>query len=137
MFYDAAGNLRESFPGEFRNYGFNQQPSTGQHQAQSAGGMSPPIRRVEMILADSMADIERTAVSAGTSQMFGLKDDSAIIIKAMSQDGQTYNMTVYAKLPPEQVKKKSFVTYEEMENTIRAAIAAAMSQKEAEQNGTV
>lgn len=137
MFYDAAGNLRESFPGEFRNYGYNPQPTNPQQQAQGAGGMSPPIRRVEIILADSMEEIERTNVAAGTSQMFGLKDDSALVIKSAGQNGQGYTLTVYAKLPPEQVKKKSYVTYEEMESTIRAAISAALSQKEDAKNGTV
>lgn len=129
MFYDAAGNLRENYPGEFRAiYGNQQQP-----KPQQAGPTFPTIH-AEIQQIKNRDVLDRVPINDGETKMFMLQDESAFLVMTGAHGG--YDLDVYAKMPPERVRAKEYVTHEKMEKYIQAAISAALTAKE-DEHGTV
>ena len=60
----------------------------------------PNTRTVEVESADSIRAAQETPVGAGQTKMFIGKDDSFILVKAVSMTGQVA-MDIYDKRPPE------------------------------------
>ena len=90
------GNYTGAYPA---GYGY-QAPYWPQVQQQMMIQQEPNTRTVEIESADSIRAAQETQVGAGQTKMFIGKDDSFILVKAVSMTGQVA-MDIYDKRPPE------------------------------------
>ena len=90
------GNYTGAYPA---GYGY-QAPYWPQVQQQMMIQQEPNTRTVEVESADSIRAAQETQVGAGQTKMFIGKDDSFILVKAVSMTGQVA-MDIYDKRPPE------------------------------------
>lgn len=94
-----------------------QQPAQQQPTQQT---MSQPTVHADIIQVESRQFVENWQVAAGTSQMFILRDESAIFVKTAYQNGG-YEIKEFAeKQPVQKVDMTNFVTREELEERIKA-----------------
>ena len=81
----------------------------------------PNTRTVEVESADSIRAAQETPVGAGQTKMFIGKDDSFILVKAVSMTGQVA-MDIYDKRPPEHpapvLNPEEFVRKDELSTLI-------------------
>ena len=70
-------------------------------QAQPVMEQAPNTRTVEVEPAESVRAAAEAPVGAGSTKMYIGKDDSFILVKAVSMTGQV-SMDIYDKRPPEQ-----------------------------------
>ena len=90
------GNYTGAYPA---GYGY-QTPYWPQVQQPMIVQQEPNTRTVEVESADSIRAAQETQVGAGQTKMFIGKDDSFILVKAVSMTGQVA-MDIYDKRPPE------------------------------------
>ena len=90
------GNYTGAYPA---GYGY-QAPYWPQVQQPMMIQQEPNTRTVEIESADSIRAAQETQVGAGQTKMFIGKDDSFILVKAVSMTGQVA-MDIYDKRPPE------------------------------------
>ena len=90
------GNYTGAYPA---GYGY-QTPYWPQVQQPMMVQQEPNTRTVEVESADSIRAAQETSVGAGQTKMFIGKDDSFILVKAVSMTGQVA-MDIYDKRPPE------------------------------------
>lgn len=90
------GNYTGAYPA---GYGY-QTPYWPQVQQPMMVQQEPNTRTVEIESADSIRAAQETQVGAGQTKMFIGKDDSFILVKAVSMTGQVA-MDIYDKRPPE------------------------------------
>ena len=90
------GNYTGAYPA---GYGY-QTPYWPQVQQPMMVQQEPNTRTVEVESADSIRSAQETQVGAGQTKMFIGKDDSFILVKAVSMTGQVA-MDIYDKRPPE------------------------------------
>ena len=90
------GNYTGAYPA---GYGY-QTPYWPQVQQPMMIQQEPNTRTVEVESADSIRAAQETQVGAGQTKMFIGKDDSFILVKAVSMTGQVV-MDIYDKRPPE------------------------------------
>ena len=90
------GNYTGAYPA---GYGY-QTPYWPQVQQPMMVKQEPNTRTVEVESADSIRAAQETQVGAGQTKMFIGKDDSFILVKAVSMTGQVA-MDIYDKRPPE------------------------------------
>ena len=90
------GNYTGAYPA---GYGY-QTPYWPQVQQPMIIQQEPNTRTVEVESADSIRAAQETPVGAGQTKMFIGKDDSFILVKAVSMTGQVA-MDIYDKRPPE------------------------------------
>ena len=90
------GNYMGAYPA---GYGY-QTPYWPQVQQPMMVQQEPNTRTVEVESADSIRAAQETQVGAGQTKMFIGKDDSFILVKAVSMTGQVA-MDIYDKRPPE------------------------------------
>ena len=90
------GNYTGAYPA---GYGY-QAPYWPQVQQPMMIQQEPNTRTVEVESADSIRAAQETQVGAGQTKMFIGKDDSFILVKAVSMTGQVA-MDIYDKRPPE------------------------------------
>ena len=90
------GNYTGAYPA---GYGY-QAPYWPQVQQPMMIQQEPNTRTVEVESADSIRSAQETPVGAGQTKMFIGKDDSFILVKAVSMTGQVA-MDIYDKRPPE------------------------------------
>ena len=90
------GNYTGAYPA---GYGY-QTPYWPQVQQPMMVQQEPNTRMVEVESADSIRAAQETQVGAGQTKMFIGKDDSFILVKAVSMTGQVA-MDIYDKRPPE------------------------------------
>lgn len=90
------GNYTGAYPA---GYGY-QTPYWTQVQQPMMVQQEPNTRTVEVESADSIRAAQETPVGAGQTKMFIGKDDSFILVKAVSMTGQVA-MDIYDKRPPE------------------------------------
>ena len=90
------GNYTGAYPA---GYGY-QAPYWPQVQQPMMVQQEPNTRTVEVESADSIRAAQETPVGAGQTKMFIGKDDSFILVKAVSMTGQVA-MDIYDKRPPE------------------------------------
>ena len=90
------GNYTGAYPA---GYGY-QTPYWPQVQQPMMVQQEPNTRTVEVESADSIRAAQETQVGAGQTKMFIGKDDSFILVKAVSMTGQVA-MDIYDKRPPE------------------------------------
>ena len=90
------GNYTGAYPA---GYGY-QTPYWPQVQQPMMVQQEPNTRTVEVESADSIRAAQETPVGAGQTKMFIGKDDSFILVKAVSMTGQVA-MDIYDKRPPE------------------------------------
>lgn len=90
------GNYTGAYPA---GYGY-QAPYWPQVQQPMMVQQEPNTRTVEVESADSIRAAQETQVGAGQTKMFIGKDDSFILVKAVSMTGQVA-MDIYDKRPPE------------------------------------
>lgn len=90
------GNFTGAYPA---GYGY-QTPYWPQVQQPMMVQQEPNTRTVEVESADSIRAAQETQVGAGQTKMFIGKDDSFILVKAVSMTGQVA-MDIYDKRPPE------------------------------------
>ena len=90
------GNYTGTYPA---GYGY-QTPYWPQVQQPMMVQQEPNTRTVEVESADSIRAAQETQVGAGQTKMFIGKDDSFILVKAVSMTGQVA-MDIYDKRPPE------------------------------------
>ena len=90
------GNYTGAYPA---GYGY-QAPYWPQVQQPMMVQQEPNTRTVEVESADSIRAAQETPVGAGQTKMFIGKDDSFILVKAVSMTGQV-SMDIYDKRPPE------------------------------------
>lgn len=85
--------------------------------------MSMPTIHADIIQAGSIEEIRAAQVNAGMTQMFILRDDSAIVIKSAQ------GITIYERRPPEEPKDPAvYVTREELERRLSALEKGADTQ---------
>lgn len=128
MWYDANGNLHETYLGELSGAGRNnRQPPPVQQSTQQ--GEQFPRRVFEIIFVDNRDQISQFKINSGCDQIFAAKDDSFFCIKSCI--GNTYTEDFYPR-EGTQVPQE-YLTRQE----IPALIAAVMGEikKEAEQDG--
>lgn len=93
--------------------------------------MTPPTIRAEIIQYGDEIEVDRFPMNAGASQMFISKDENTFIVKTMYANGQ-YNKDYYDKRPPAPPKPEldpsQFVTRDEIDGLIEAAVAARIHQ---------
>lgn len=87
-----------------------------QYQQQA---FTPPTIRAEIIQADNEQMIINYPVGAGQSQMFMLRDDSAIYIKSAAANGQT-SIAVYQRKAQEQADP--YITRAEFEQRLKEVL---------------
>ena len=90
------GNYTGAYPA---GYGY-QAPYWPQVQQPMMIQQEPNTRTVEVESAESIRAAQETPVGAGQTKMFIGKDDSFILVKAVSMTGQVA-MDIYDKRPPE------------------------------------
>lgn len=90
------GNYTGAYPA---GYGY-QTPYWPQVQQPMMVQQEPNTRTVEVESAESIRAAQETQVGAGQTKMFIGKDDSFILVKAVSMTGQVA-MDIYDKRPPE------------------------------------
>jgi hypothetical protein len=90
------GNYTGAYPA---GYGY-QTPYWPQVQQPMMVQQEPNTRTVEVESADSIRAAQETPVGAGQTKMFIGKDDSFILVKAVSMTGQVA-MDIYDRRPPE------------------------------------
>ena len=90
------GNYTGAYPA---GYGY-QTPYWPQVQQPMMIQQEPNTRTVEIESADSIRAAQETQVGAGQTKMFIGKDDSFILVKAVSMTGQVA-IDIYDKRPPE------------------------------------
>ena len=90
------GNYTGAYPA---GYGY-QAPYWPQVQQPMMIQQEPNTRTVEIESADSIRAAQETQVGAGQTKMFIGKDDSFILVKAVSMTGQVA-IDIYDKRPPE------------------------------------
>ena len=95
-FNGRTGNYTGAYPA---GYGY-QAPYWPQVQQPMMIQQEPNTRTVEVESADSIRAAQETQVGAGQTKMFIGKDDSFILVKAVSMTGQV-TMDIYDKRPPE------------------------------------
>ena len=95
-FNGRTGNYTGTYPA---GYGY-QAPYWPQVQQPMMIQQEPNTRTVEGESADSIRAAQETQVGAGQTKMFIGKDDSFILVKAVSMTGQVA-MDIYDKRPPE------------------------------------
>lgn len=95
-FNGRTGNYTGTYPA---GYGY-QAPYWPQVQQPMMIHQEPNTRTVEVESADSIRAAQETQVGAGQTKMFIGKDDSFILVKAVSMTGQVA-MDIYDKRPPE------------------------------------
>ena len=95
-FNGRTGNYTGTYPA---GYGY-QAPYWPQVQQPMMIQQEPNTRTVEVESADSIRAAQETQVGAGQTKMFIGKDDSFILVKAVSMTGQVA-MDIYDKRPPE------------------------------------
>ena len=95
-FNGRTGNYTGAYPA---GYGY-QAPYWPQVQQPMMVQQEPNTRTVEIESADSIRAAQETQVGAGQTKMFIGKDDSFILVKAVSMTGQVA-MDIYDKRPPE------------------------------------
>ena len=95
-FNGRTGNYTGAYPA---GYGY-QAPYWPQVQQPMMIQQEPNTRTVEVESADSIRAAQETQVGAGQTKMFIGKDDSFILVKAVSMTGQVA-MDIYDKRPPE------------------------------------
>ena len=95
-FNGRTGNYTGTYPA---GYGY-QTPYWPQVQQPMMIQQEPNTRTVEVESADSIRAAQETQVGAGQTKMFIGKDDSFILVKAVSMTGQVA-MDIYDKRPPE------------------------------------
>ena len=98
-------------------------------------GMTPPTIHAEIVQVDSEEAANNYPVGVGASQMMMAKDDSAIYVKSVTQNG--YTLDVFTKRPPAPVKPPidlaEYVTKEELEARLAAFNAPKKAKKEADE----
>lgn len=111
------GNYTGAYPA---GYGY-QTPYWPQVQQPMMVQQEPNTRTVEVESADSIRAAQETQVGAGQTKMFIGKDDSFILVKAVSMTGQVA-MDIYDKRPPEPpapvLNPKEFVRKDELSTLI-------------------
>lgn len=111
------GNYTGAYPA---GYGY-QTPYWPQVQQQMMVQQEPNTRTVEVESADSIRAAQETQVGAGQTKMFIGKDDSFILVKAVSMTGQVA-MDIYDKRPPEPpapvINPEEFVRKDELSTLI-------------------
>lgn len=90
------GNYTGAYPA---GYGY-QTPYWPQVQQPMMVQQEPNTRTVEVESADSIRAAQETPVGAGQTKMFIGKDDSFILVKAVSMTGQVA-MDIYDRRPPD------------------------------------
>lgn len=90
------GNYTGAYPA---GYGY-QTPYWPQVQQPMMLQQEPNTRTVEVESAESIRAAQETQVGAGQTKMFIGKDDSFILVKAVSMTGQV-SMDIYDRRPPE------------------------------------
>ena len=90
------GNYTGTYPA---GYGY-QTPYWPQVQQPMMVQQEPNTRTVEVESAESIRAAQETPVGAGQTKMFIGKDDSFILVKAVSMTGQV-SMDIYDRRPPE------------------------------------
>ena len=90
------GNYTGAYPA---GYGY-QTPYWPQVQQPMMVQQEPNTRTVEVESAENIRAAQETPVGAGQTKMFIGKDDSFILVKAVSMTGQVA-MDIYDKRPPE------------------------------------
>ncbi len=126
-------NFNPYVPGSYPSYiQPMQQAYQMQQPMQPAPQMTLPTIHADIIQAGSIDEIRQSNVGAGTSQMFILKDESAIIIKTAQANG--YTLDIYDKRPPAPqapaFDPAVYVTREELEERL-SALTPRRTKKEA------
>lgn len=101
----------------YNNYYPQYQPQPPYQQAIPQQTFSLPTIRAEIIQINSKADAERYGVAPGSTQMFVMADDSAILTKTAFPNG-SYTITEYLKKEPEPVEMPDYITRAEVEKLI-------------------
>lgn len=106
----------------------NYYPASYQQYAQQP--MTLPTIRAEIIQVDGEQSAAQYPVGAGASQMMIARDDSAIFVKTVAQNGGSYTLDVFVKRPPAPPAPKfepgDYVRKDELE----ALISALMKKEE-------
>ena len=128
------GNYTGAYPA---GYGY-QTPYWPQVQQPMMVQQEPNTRTVEVESADSIRAAQETPVGAGQTKMFIGKDDSFILVKAVSMTGQVA-MDIYDKRPPEPpapvLNPEEFVRKDEL-STLIAEIVGQQKRTTAKKEAT-
>ena len=128
------GNYTGAYPA---GYGY-QTPYWPQVQQPMMVQQEPNTRTVEVESADSIRAAQETQVGAGQTKMFIGKDDSFILVKAVSMTGQVA-MDIYDKRPPEPpapvLNPEEFVRKDEL-STLIAEIVGQQKRTTAKKEAT-
>ena len=124
MYYDAAGNLRENYYGEFRQMFGGALPTAPAAPAPAQeAGMSPPIREARIIQVKDKQKAKDWNVTG--PQMFMTEDEEYVLVKQPGANG--YEFISYKREPPEPDEREQFIKGES-----EAAVAAALKKMAAE-----
>lgn len=84
--------------------------------------MTMPTIHADIMQVGSVEEAERFPIGAGASQMFILRDDSAILVKSASASG--YTMEIYDRRPTAAqapaIDPRTYVTMDELEKRLSA-----------------
>lgn len=131
MWYDANGNLHETYLGELSGAGRNNRQASPAPPVQQSTQQEEqfPRRIFEIIFVDNRDQISQFKVNSGCDQIFAAKDDSFFCVKTAV--GNTFTEDFYPREGTQVLQ--DYLTRQE----IPALIAAVMGEikKEAE-NGT-
>lgn len=136
MWYDANGNIHETYLGELSGAGRQGRQHTPTVQAAGTQQSTQqeeqfPRRVFEIIFVDNRDQIGQFKVNSGCDQIFAAKDDSFFCVKAAV--GNTYTEEFYTREnTPAQGSASDFFTRQEIPALISAVVAEINRQKEAE-----
>lgn len=112
-------------------------PMPQQQPGPAPQAMTPPTVHAEIIQVKSVEEVDGFPVNVGTTQMFQLADDSAILTKTVYANGQ-YNVDIYAKQAKKPVAPlfdpSAFVTRDELEERLAGLTRFRRKRDEAEQD---
>jgi len=135
---DSFGRFTPDYPGQqyyqdpmYVRY-MNQQHPQAQPQQMPVNPQSPSSRSVEVVPADNIKAATEFPVSAGMTQMIIGRDDSFIVVKAVSVTGQV-TLDIYDKRPPEPpaptINPNDYVRKDELNALIAEAINASQPKR--------
>lgn len=115
-----AFNPQAFYPASYQPMVYPPQMQSGQQM------MTPPTIHAEIIQVDGEQNAAQYPVAAGASQMMIARDDSAIFVKTVAQNGNSYTLDVFTKRPPAPPAPKfepgDYVRKDELEALISAML---------------
>jgi hypothetical protein len=113
---------------------YQQMPSYQQNaQYVPQNTFTPPTIHAEIILIDSVEEVENFNVPPNSTQMFSLRDESKFILKQAFQNGG-YDIAVYTKEKPKASEKPEYITRADLEQRLTEIFGPLNAEKGAEKN---